>query len=168
MHRSGKKAHTCLITNPNLLGLSSAPYTSYSLLHPLSGNVFPPADALAGSSPCQAPTPLPWDGCGWLDLLPLHIPLPPLAPESWSYLYPQAAKLFGSCEDEALAQPCLAQPQGHGSLTLQAEGLQSEFCAIEDDKAVGVVGAETRILLVPVKVTGILPWTNLLDFTDIH
>lgn len=53
-------------------------------------------------------------------------------------------------------------------ITLQAEGLQPELCAIEDHEAVGLVGSEVRILLVPVKVTGILSRTNLFDFTNIH
>lgn len=64
--------------------------------------------------------------------------------------------------------PVLAQPQGHESSTLQAEGLQPEFCAIEDNEAVRVVWSETRILLVPVKIAGVLSWTNLFDFTNVH
>lgn len=52
-----------------------------------------------------------------------------------------------------LSNPALAQPRGHERFTLQAEGLQPEFCAIEDNEAMRLVRSETRILLVPVKVT---------------
>lgn len=52
-----------------------------------------------------------------------------------------------------LPNPALAQPWGHECFTLQAEGLQPEFCAIEDNEAVRLVQSETWILLVPVKVT---------------
>lgn len=52
-----------------------------------------------------------------------------------------------------MPNPALAQPRGHECFTLQAEGLQPEFSAIEDNKAVGLVRSETWILLVPVKVT---------------
>lgn len=64
--------------------------------------------------------------------------------------------------------PALAQPRGHEGSTLQAEGLQPEFCAIEDNEAVRVVWSEAWILLVPVKVSRVLPWSNLFDFTNVH
>lgn len=160
--RCGKREDTGLITNPNLLGLSPAPFIPNSLLHPLSGNISPPCRCSgwllscgmdeAGSASCP---------CTSHSLLRQF-------PRAGSYLRPQAAKLFGSSEDEALAQSCLAQPQGHKSFTLQAEGLQPEFCAVEHHEAVGVLWSETRILLVPVKVTRVPAWANLFDFTNIH
>lgn len=52
-----------------------------------------------------------------------------------------------------LPNPALAQPRCHKCFTLQAEGLEPEFCAIEDNEAVRLVQSETWILLVPVKVT---------------
>lgn len=149
MYRSGKKGHTAgLITNPNLLGLSPAPYRPYSLLHPLSGNIFPPHRCSGISHPCMSHS------------LLLQLP------GAGSYLCPQTVKLFGLCEDEALAQPHLSQPQE--SSTLQAEGFQAEFCAVEDHKAVRVLGSEARILLVAVKVPRVPPRPDLLDLTDVH
>lgn len=48
-----------LITNPNLLGPSPAPYIPYSLLHPLSGNISQPRSCsgwlLSLASSCSSP-----------------------------------------------------------------------------------------------------------------
>lgn len=62
-----------------------------------------------------------------------------------------------------------ALPRGFTQcFTLQAEGLQPELCAIEDNEAVRLVRSETWILLVPVKIARILSWANLFDFTNVH
>lgn len=61
-----------------------------------------------------------------------------------------------------------ALPGGSERFTLQAEGLQPELCAVEDNEAVGLVWSETRILLVPVKIARILSRPNLFDFTNVH
>lgn len=108
------------------------------------------------------------DVAGWTSFPCVSHSLPLQFPTTQSYLCPQAAKLFGPCEDEVLAQPCLAQAQGQEKFTLQAEGLQPEFCAVEDNEAVRVVRSETRILLVAVKITGVPAWTDLFDLTNIH
>lgn len=82
-------------------------------------------------------------------------------------LWKDASK-SGCCSGEVPAHPCPGTAPGHECFTLQAEGLQPELCAIEDNKAVRVVWSETRILLVPVKVTRVPSWTDLFDFTNIH
>lgn len=51
--------------------------------------------------------------------------------------------------------------------TCQAEGLESELCAIEDDEAVVVIQSG-RVLHIALKVARLQPWPDLFDLPDIN